>query len=68
VHPHYEHHTDVLPLLITYHLVSVNYGDIATHEEAELYGATLLGLPVEEYYRRLCELADAVFLSPQEPK
>jgi hypothetical protein len=26
--------------------------------EAELFGATLLGMEVEGYYQRLCELAD----------
>jgi hypothetical protein len=38
----------------------VNYGEIVSHEEAELFGATLLGMDVEEYYRALCDLADGV--------
>lgn len=58
IHPRFEHAAEVLPLLIAYYIPSVNYGDVATHVEAELYGATLLGLDVEDYYRRLCAAAD----------
>ncbi len=32
-----------------YHLVTVNYGDVATHEEAEVFGATLLDLDQDDY-------------------
>ena len=49
-----------LVAIIAYHLVRVNYLDVATHVEAELFGATLLGLDVDEYYQRLCELADSL--------
>jgi hypothetical protein len=38
----------------------INYGSIVETPEAELYGATLLGLEVEAYYQALCELADAM--------
>lgn len=60
VHPHFRDRCDDLPLLIAYHLVCVNYGEIVTHEQAERFGATLLGLDVDEYYRRLCDLADEI--------
>lgn len=60
VHPSFEGRVDLLPLLVAYHLVRVNYGDIATAADAELFGATLLGLDVEEYYRALCEASDSV--------
>ena len=60
VHPHFEGRWDVLPLLIAYHVVSINYLDVATHEEAELFGSLLLGLEPEAYYQRLCDLADEV--------
>ena len=60
VHPQFEGRWDVLPLLVAYHVVAVNYLDIATNEEAELFGATLLGLAPDEYYARLCELADTL--------
>ena len=60
VHPEFEDRPEILPLLIAYHLVSINYGEIATHEEAELFGATLLGLDAECYYEALCAAADSV--------
>ena len=60
VHPSFEHQPALLPLIVAYQLVVVNYGEIATHEEAELFGATLLGLDVEGYYQRLCLAADGL--------
>lgn len=60
VHPFFERREDVLPLLVAYHVPAINYLDIATHVEAELFGATLLGMRVEDYYQRLCDLADSM--------
>jgi hypothetical protein len=60
VHPCFEKQPDVLPMIVAYYIPSVNYGDIVSNEEAELFGATLLGMDVEEYYGALCELSDAV--------
>lgn len=58
VHPALESETDLWPLVMAYHIVSINYGEIATSDEAELFGATLLGLEVEDYYQALCEVSD----------
>ena len=58
VHPHFQTRNEELPLLIAYHIVAVNYGDIADADVAERFGAALLGLEVEDYYHRLCNLAD----------
>ena len=66
VHPRFEARPDVLPLICAYHVVAINYLDIATNVEAELYGATLLDLPVDEYYAKLCALADEA--SPPAPE
>lgn len=60
IHPAFKDREDVLPLLIAYQLVVVNYGEIATGNEAELFGATLLGIDVDDYYERLCTLADSL--------
>jgi hypothetical protein len=60
VHPHFRRQPENLPLLVAYHIPTINYGGIAEAEHAELYGATLLGLEVETYYRALCELADSI--------
>ncbi len=59
VHPCFEDRPHAWPLIIAYHIPSINYGEIVSHDEAELYGATLLGLESEDYYQSLCELADA---------
>ena len=58
LHQKFSTRSDLVPLLVAYHLVVVNYGEIATHEEAEVFGATLLGLDREDYYQRLCRIAD----------
>jgi hypothetical protein len=60
VHPHYQPQPDLWPLLIAYYIPDIHYGEVVTAAEAELYGATLLGLEVEEYYQALCELADGL--------
>ena len=60
LHPSFEEQPEIIPLLVAYHLVSINYLDLATHEEAELFGATLLGMEVDAYYDRLCELVDGL--------
>ena len=46
--------------LALYHVPTVNYLDVVTHVEAELFGAAVLGLEVEQYYARICELADSM--------
>jgi hypothetical protein len=58
VHPVFASDPDALPYLVAYHVPTINYLDVVTNREAELFGAALLGLEVEEYYRRVCALAD----------
>jgi hypothetical protein len=60
IHPYFRPQRELWPLLIAYHLPVINYGSIVETPDAELYGATLLGLEVEAYYQALCELADAM--------
>ena len=60
VHPAFESRPDVWPLLIAYHIPTINYGEISDETVAEAYGANLLGLSTEDYYRALCELADSL--------
>ena len=64
VHPHFEHRPEAWPLLIAYHLVRVNYGSVATCEQAEAFGATLLGMTRDAYYEKLCGLADEIAAPP----
>ena len=58
LHPHFEGRDADCVLLAAYQLVAVSYGEIANHEVAELFGATLCGLERESYYARVCALAD----------
>jgi len=60
IHPWFEAQSDAWPILIAYHIPSINYGEIASHVESELFGATLLGLDTETYYQALCELTDSI--------
>ncbi len=60
IHPYFRRQRELWPLLIAYHVPVINYGSIVETPEAELYGATLLGMEVEAYYQALCELADAM--------
>ena len=60
VHPSLEHREDVLPGAIAYHIPPINYGDIAEADDCLVFGAALLGLSVDAYYERLCELADSL--------
>jgi len=60
VHEYFRNRLSDVPPLVLYHLVSVNYGDFATHKEAELFGAAVLDMEKEEYYQHICRLADQI--------
>ncbi|MEA3302064.1 MAG: hypothetical protein U9Q75_02210, partial [Pseudomonadota bacterium] len=53
LHQHFEDQTDVLPALILYQSVLVNYGDLATADDAELFASTLLRVERDEYYAQI---------------
>jgi hypothetical protein len=58
VHPVYLTQLSLVPYLALYQLVTVNYGEFASADDAETFAATALGLPREEYYETICGLAD----------
>lgn len=60
VHPLFRDRPDVWAMLVAYHIPTINYGEVAGPAEAELFGAALVGMDREEYYRALCELADSL--------
>ncbi len=60
IHPRFEHRPETWPLIAGYYIPSINYGEIATEEDAELFGAVLVGMNTEEYYSALCAIADEV--------
>lgn len=49
-----------IALAVAYLIPLINYGEIVTDEICLHYGAALLGLAPDDYYRRICELADRV--------
>jgi hypothetical protein len=58
VHPIFMTQLECVPGLVLYQLVLVNYGEFASADDAETFGAAVLGLSQLEYYHALCELAD----------
>jgi len=58
IHPLFLTQMDRVAHLALYQLVVVNYGRFASCDDAEVFGAAALGIPREEYYQRLCEMAD----------
>lgn len=60
IHPALRAEPELLPLVIAYYIPSINYGEVVTREEAELFGATLLGLDPDTYYEAMCEIADSL--------
>ncbi len=51
---------DLVLLAAAYLIPLINYGDVVTDEVCVHYGATLLDLTPEEFYRRICSLAETV--------
>src|SRR5271165_6859147 len=72
VHPVFRTQLPAVPYLVFYELVLVNYGDFASPEDAETFGAAALGLDREDYYKVLCGLADqlgrSAARSPDSPR
>jgi hypothetical protein len=61
VHENFRERQDVLPALILYQAVIVNYGDLATAIDAEVFGAGVLGMERDDYYDLIVELTDSVW-------
>jgi hypothetical protein len=49
---------DRVARLVLYQLVVVNYGEFASSDDAEIFGAAALGISREMYYQALCQMAD----------
>lgn len=64
VHPYFMMHLDRIAHLALYQLVVINYGEFASPDDAETFGASALGLSKDEYYRSLCELSDEIAANP----
>jgi hypothetical protein len=64
VHPLVEAQADLAALVVTYSIPSVNYGEIVSTEEGELFGAIVCCMDREEFYEALCGLSDQLGLAP----
>jgi len=58
IHPYFATQLDRVPFLALYQLVLVNYGEFASADDAETFGASVLGLSKDEYYQIICQMAD----------
>jgi hypothetical protein len=60
VHPVFMTQLQQVSHLVLYQLVLVNYGEFASTDDAETFGAAALGLLKEDYYNILCAMADQI--------
>lgn len=60
VHPHYRNNPVETVAVVLYALVVVNYGEAASGEVGEIFGAAALGMERQEYYEHICRLADSL--------
>jgi hypothetical protein len=60
VHPFFMTQLERVSSLVLYQLVLVNYGEFASADDAETFGAAALGISRDEYYAMLCEMADEI--------
>jgi hypothetical protein len=60
VHPMFALQPERVPYLVMYQLVVVNYGEFASSDDAETFGAAVLGLSKDDYYQAICDLADQI--------
>ncbi len=66
VHPYYALQLSRIPYLVLYQLVLVNYGEFASADDAEIFGAHALGISTNEYYETLCAMADEIAGDPTQ--
>ena len=60
VHPFFAIQLSMVPYLVLYQLVLINYGDFASADDAETFGSRALGLSKDAYYEALCDLTDQI--------
>ncbi len=56
---------DLIILAVAYMIPAINYGEIVTDEHCLRYGATLLGMLEDEFYKAICDMADFVGAEPK---
>ena len=58
MHPRYQAHPDAIPYLVAYMAAAITYGDAADADLCEHLGAMLVKESRDDFYRRICALAD----------
>jgi hypothetical protein len=58
VHPRFLARPADVVAWVLYQLVAVNYGEFASPDDAETFGAAVLGIAKDDYYAALCAMAD----------
>ncbi|HSH09455.1 MAG TPA: hypothetical protein VK995_03650 [Oceanipulchritudo sp.] len=66
VHPQLQGRAEDLALAIAYFIPVLNYGALINDDHCLIYGATLHGLTIEEYYRQLCRIAALTGAAPRD--
>jgi hypothetical protein len=61
LHKSFRDRPDAIPALVLYQSVLVNYGDLATAIDAELFGAGVLGMDRDDYYALIADLTDSLW-------
>jgi hypothetical protein len=60
IDPKLQNRPDVLYLAVAYMAAVINYGEAATPDLAEMMGALLAGMDQEQFYEKICEIADSI--------
>ncbi len=58
IHPFFASQPPDAVALALYQLVVVNYGPFASSDDAESFGAAILNVSKDAFYKRMCEIAD----------
>ena len=64
LHPLLKDRQHEITLAVLYFIPLMNYGDLITDEHCLIYGATVLGLTLTQYYEQLCTLAASIGAQP----
>lgn len=64
VDPRLRENSEALCLVTAYMAAAVNYGTAATQQTALLQGSIVSGLSPDEFYVRICDIADSLGLPP----
>ncbi len=51
---------DLLVHAVAYMIPVINYGNVVSDEHCVVYGATLLGMLEQEFFSKVCAMADAI--------